>query len=147
MVQAAAKVAGGQAQGGADNAGDEHGDERNRQRDAGAVDDAAEHVAALLVGAQYVPPGSGRLHLHAVYGTSAACPGRRLQTIPQAALERIMGRNLVGEDGGYDQYDEQNRATGKIGYCRTCAAIRRVPDMEGEGNWVGSAMLAILVLF
>ena len=53
-VRHAAEVAGDRAEQAADRGGEGHEQDRERDRDARAIDDAAEHVAAELVGAEGV---------------------------------------------------------------------------------------------
>ena len=81
----AAQIAAQDAQRRADRAGDQDDQQRHAERHARAVDDAAQHVAAQLVGAEQV-----RL--------CAAGEGRRLQPRGQRRLERIVRRDLRREN-------------------------------------------------
>ena len=82
-VEPAALVAGDHGDGDADDAGDEHDGERHEQRHAGAVDQAAEHVAAEVVGAEDVV-------------RRAAGEPRRLQAVGQVELLRVVRREQPG---------------------------------------------------
>jgi hypothetical protein len=72
------------------------------------MNDAAQHIPALLVSAQDVLPGPARLNLHSVYNLRIG-PDRWTQAVRQAAFQRIVGRHLVSENGWNYQHDQQYR--------------------------------------
>ena len=96
-VDAAAEVAGGQAQHGANAAGDEDGKDGDHQGDAGAVDDTAVNVPAQAVGAEQVRR------------TAPFAPGRRDKGVGEAAKCRDLG-GQEGAEQGADNYQGQDDA-------------------------------------
>ena len=86
LVEPAAIVAGEQAEDRADEAGGGRGDEGDGQRDAAAVDEAREHVAAEAVGAEQVA------------GLRAGEPGRRQRAEHQVLRQRIVRRDQRREE-------------------------------------------------
>ena len=115
-IGAAADIGGDQAERGADDAGDERGADTDAEGDAQAVEDAGEHVAALVVGAERVGVAGGR------------CGTRRQAAVHDVELREVVGvlrRDQRGEDRREADQDEDNQRR------RARRATRRIRRRSG----------------
>ncbi len=92
---------------------DQHTEKANRQRDPGTIDEAAEQVAAQVVGAQGVFP------------TAFGAPNRRHLGCAQVLFQRIIGGNERGEKCRKDHHQEHQQADEAA-----AVAPQQPPDVE-----------------
>ncbi len=113
-VDASAEIAADQAEADADQAGDQRGAEPDDQRDAGAVDDAAQVIAPERVGAERMRPAA------------AGAPDRLDQAGGQVLLIRIIRSDQRREHRDHDN-DEQPGAADE-----QAAVAQRAPAHDRE---------------
>ncbi len=113
-IEAPLEVAAGQPDEHAGHGPDSHREQPDPQRDAASVDDAAEDVAADVVGAE---------EMHAAGGGQADLG---------VGFQRIVGREHVGEDRGEDQQHDDGAGGGAEGLPSEYGPERR-PVRHGRG--------------
>lgn len=120
-IHHAACHAGDQAQCHADDAGNDHGHDTDRKGDAGTIDDAAQNITTIGVGAQ---PVLGRA---------------TLQNIVKIILVGIIGSNHRCEDGDKHHDEKQNCAD------HDDLAAEHDPEHAGGRDTIQQTLLFCLV--
>ena len=122
MVKHTAKVAGQHPQAAAHDTAGQDGEKGDAEGIASAVHNAAENVAAQLVGTQDILPGTGRAHLDldtVDVQVLGAAPRGWSQAFPWVDVIGIVGSQPLGGNCRKNQQDHQD----KHGYQRVPARL------------------------